>query len=68
MDKNYNGTSFLNRFMDKEPVRTAEEEDFIKNGGEVKSYKVSKEEIDVIIAEMMDRKSGCKMVNVIKSF
>ena len=60
MGKNYSGTGFLNKFMDKEPVRSAEEESFIKNGGEIKTYKVSKKEMDAIIAEIMDRKIGVK--------
>ena len=42
--------------MDKEPVRSAEEEAFIKKCGEVKTYKVSKEEMDVIINSMLDKK------------
>lgn len=62
MDKNYNGTSFLNRFVEKEPVRTVEEENFIKNGGDVKSYKVSKEEIDLIISDMMKGKRVFKSI------
>lgn len=48
--------------MDKEPVRSAEEESFIKNGGEIKTYKVSKKEMDAIIAEIMDRKIGVKQL------
>lgn len=60
LGKNYSGTSFLNKFMDKEPVRSIEEESFIKNGGEIKTYKVSKKEMDAIIAEIMDRKIGVK--------
>ena len=51
--------------MDKEPIRSAEEEAFIKKGGEVKTYKVSKEEMDVIINSMLDKKIGLKMVEKI---
>lgn len=65
LGKNYCGTSFLNKFMDKEPVRSAEEEAFIKKGGEVKTYKVSKEEMDVIINSMLDKKICLKMVKKI---
>lgn len=56
LGKNYNGTRFLNRFVEKEPVRTVEEENFIKNGGNVKSYKVSKDELDKIVFEIINRK------------
>lgn len=62
LGKNYNGTRFLNRFVEKEPVRTVEEENFIKNVGDIKSYKVSKEEIDLIISDMMKGKRVFKSI------
>lgn len=59
MGKNYSiDASFLNKHLEKEKIRSKEEADFVAHGGEVKTYKATKEEIDAWMEELSLRKQG----------
>lgn len=59
MGQNYSiGAGFLNKHLEKEKIRSKEEADFVAHGGEVKTYKATKEEIDAWMEELSLRKQG----------
>ena len=59
MGQNYSiGANFLNKHIEKEKIRSKEESDFVAHGGEVKTYKATKEEIDAWMEELSLRKRG----------
>lgn len=58
MGQNYSiGASFLNKHQEKEKIRSKEEADFVAYGGEIKTYKATKEEIDIWIEELLLKKT-----------
>lgn len=58
MGQNYSiDASFLNKHQEKEKIRSKEEADFVAHGGEIKTYKATKEEIDIWIEELLLKKT-----------
>lgn len=59
MGQNYSiGASFLNKHQEKEKIRSKEEVDFVEHGGEIKTYKATKEEIDDWMEDLLLKKQG----------
>lgn len=59
MGQNYSiGASFLNKHQEKEKIRSKEEADFVEHGGEIKTYKATKEEIDDWMEDLLLKKQG----------
>ena len=59
MGQNYSiGASFLNKHQEKKKIRSKEEADFVEHGGEIKTYKATKEEIDDWMEDLLLKKQG----------